>query len=971
MWDCLNNIIMREIRLFLLLLFIAVKCTAQDKPVVDVNILHNWPYILPFEGNIALSRDGRYVAYIISGQPIGQQALVFQDLHAKWKKTILTESAKILFFNSDNRGLCWQQRDTVFLQQMGEDRCQILGKTNVVSYPQNTKGEWLVITGNKPNDIFKLLNLNNRKETTFKSIKNHRWLLGGTKLILNTSADGLEVLNLKSGKADFISGVKDYLMSSDEKSIVLVKKIIETDETCLELVNLEQSKHTTIWIGHNGERPGNFVYDQKGEQIAFTVQSPRGETAIWSYTDGQPTATLKINDKTTRFNNDLPISGITSFSGNGRWLFFNLRKQLPALSHEMVTTPVNIWSYRDGVLNPAQNEKTADFRDYKAVIDLTSGQARLLEHHNDERVDGVSVGDHVILKKGAIDERLPWWPHERPSSNWLVSLVDGKRQELKKQSYRFSPTGRWLYYWDKKLEHYFSLDPKTGKSVNLTENLPTTMINDVEQTAGSEPVGLVGWYVGDSSLLVYDNYDIWKLDPMGNKKPINISGGYGRHNEIKLRLIYGDSHIYKGDEDLLLSGFGVNSQYNGFFRITLDKPGMPELLTMGPYTYFQTTVYKQSFGTGMKPLTGGTGRNKRWIVMRESSTEYPNFYVSNDLKKFTPLTYLQPQKAYNWLNSEAVKWKMYNGQINHGVLYKPENFDPTKRYPILFNYYEKYAQRCYQFPNPGLTTDNINIPWFVSRGYLVFTPDIQYNIASQPGGMTISEAAYNSVASAAEYLSHRIYVNKHKMAIQGHSFGGQETVGIITKTNLFAAAAEMAGTMDNISSYLTLVGDPIESTHKQDSGQSRMSATPWERPDLYQRNSPVHNADKIVTPLFIVHNKKDEAISFRQGIEMYMALRRLGKPCWLLQYDNSGHVLTDKKDAMDYTIRLTQYFDHYLKNKPAPQWMTMNGLGQYKGMNNLYQLDPNGNCGKDCKVCKDWNAKPESQTVALEKNKYE
>jgi len=302
---------------------------------------------------------------------------------------------------------------------------------------------------------------------------------------------------------------------------------------------------------------------------------------------------------------------------------------------------------------------------------------------------------------------------------------------------------------------------------------------------------------------------------------------------------------------------------------------------------------------------------------------------------------------------------MYNGQLNTGVLYKPEDFDSTKKYPVIFNYYEKFSQRCYQFPMPGLTTSNINIPWFVSHGYLVFTPDIQYTVASRPGGMTITEAANNAVASAAEYLSQRPYIDKNHLAIQGHSFGGHETNGIITQTNLFAAAAEMAGYSDPISAYLTLVtgneNSTVEKLHKIDHFNQRMGATPWERPDLYRRNSPVQNADKANTPLLIVHNKKDGSVNFRQGLEMYMALRRLGKPCWLLQYDNSGHTLRGR-DALDYTIRLTQYFDHYLKGKPAPYWMTINSLAEYKGKNNLYALDTLGSCNVGCAICQHQNA---------------
>lgn len=378
----------------------------------------------------------------------------------------------------------------------------------------------------------------------------------------------------------------------------------------------------------------------------------------------------------------------------------------------------------------------------------------------------------------------------------------------------------------------------------------------------------------------------------------------------------------------------------------------------------------------MPPLSAGEGKNKRWIVTRESATEYPNFYVSKDLRQFTPLTNLQPQRVYNWLTTEVVSWRMYNGQLSTGILYKPENFNPTKKYPVIFNYYEKFSHRCFQFAMPGLTTDNINIPWFVSRGYLVFTPDIQYAVAGLPGGMTISEAAYNAVASAADYLAQRPYVDKNKMAIQGHSFGGHETNGIITQTNLFAAAAEGAGYSDHVSAYLSLTnlnedGITDEWDNKIDHFNQRMGATPWERPDLFRKNSPVQNANKVTTPLLIFHNRKDGSVNFRQGVEMYMALRRLGKPCWLLQYDNSGHMLANKKDALDYTIRLTQYFDHYLKGTPAPQWMTMNMLAEYKNKNNLYELDPRGNCGKDCKVCKEWNEKEISRVARDYKNNDE
>lgn len=957
----------------IVLVSIAVQIAGQDKPLIDTGMLGTWPYISTFENAISLSGDGRYVAFIIYRLPAGQRTLIVRDLRGNWEKTIVSKSSRILFFSADGRQLCWQQGDSVWLQRTGSDQSRLLGVCGAISYPSDAKGAWMALPTSRKDSNFRLVNLVSGQELTFASIKSHRWLIGGRKLQLTTSGGDWRLLDLIAGKEISYTGVKDYSLSPGEKSMVFLTET--ANKASLQWSSLEGGEPVTIWTGQSGELPGKYVYDRTNQQLAFTVQSQNGKMAIWYYKVGLPAAVLKIEDKITGLTGGLQVSGARAFSDNGRWLFFSVRKQLPLLPTETVITPVDIWSYRDEELNPAQTGERPAFHEYAAVVEVTGKKVQLLEQQDDERI-GLSLKDHFILYKGGNSIRSDyWWPHSEPVSCWLVSLEDGKRRLINKQSRNWqsaimlsvSPSGRWIYYWDTELRHYFSVDPQTGRTTNLTEKLRVNLVDDMEQGIHSMPVGLAGWYTSDSAVLVYDNYDIWKLDPSGNKAPVNITGDYGRQHGVKLRLVNGYKDYIDPGGETLLSGYDVVSKYNGFFTIRLDKPSSFQLLSMGPYSYYQMTMTEQSFNNTLKPLTGGKGKNKHWIVMRQSATECPNFYVSRDLKEFTPVTNLQPQKKYNWLTSEAVSWRMYNGQVNTGVLYKPENFDTTKKYPVIFNYYQKFSHRCYQFPMPALTTDNINIPWFVSRGYLVFTPDIQYTVASRPGGMTISEAAYNAVASAAEYLSQRSYIDKNCMAIQGHSFGGQETVGIITQSKLFAAAAEMAGTMDNISAYLSFVTldetkNAEEKYHKQDHPQGRMGATPWERPDLYRRNSPVLNADKVTTPLMIVHNKKDGSINFRQGVEMYMALRRLGNPCWLLQYDNSGHVLADKKDALDYTIRLTQYFDHYLKGLPAPQWMTMNALTAYKGKNNLYALDPTGNCSKECKACREWNKNEERNT---------
>src|SRR5258708_6413737 len=146
-----------------------------------------------------------------------------------------------------------------------------------------------------------------------------------------------------------------------------------------------------------------------------------------------------------------------------------------------------------------------------------------------------------------------------------------------------------------------------------------------------------------------------------------------------------------------------------------------------------------------------------WIVQRCSTEEAPNYFFTRDFRDFLPMTHLQPQSGYNWLKAELVNWKLPDGSLSQGVLYKPEDLDPKKKYPVIFNYYEQLSHRMYQFPRPEFTGDDIDVAWFVSRGYLVFTPDIHYD-AAYAGRLTSGECARNALVSAARWLAKRPYI---------------------------------------------------------------------------------------------------------------------------------------------------------------------------------------------------------------------
>jgi len=209
---------------------------------------------------------------------------------------------------------------------------------------------------------------------------------------------------------------------------------------------------------------------------------------------------------------------------------------------------------------------------------------------------------------------------------------------------------------------------------------------------------------------------------------------------------------------------------------------------------------------------------------------------------------------------------------------------------------------------------NINIPYYVSNGYLVFSPDIYIKKAK------VGESAANAIISAAKHLAQYKFVDTAKMGLQGCSGGGYETNYIITQTCLFKAACASSSMADFISGYGNLSGNGESLQSMYELGWWRMGGSLWDLPQAYIKNSPVLYANQVTTPLLLFHTIHDDVCPFSQAIEYFTALRRLNKRVWLLEYKDGNHGVWGKS-ADDFSMRMKQFFDHYLREKPAPEWM--------------------------------------------------
>jgi dipeptidyl aminopeptidase/acylaminoacyl peptidase len=275
------------------------------------------------------------------------------------------------------------------------------------------------------------------------------------------------------------------------------------------------------------------------------------------------------------------------------------------------------------------------------------------------------------------------------------------------------------------------------------------------------------------------------------------------------------------------------------------------------------------------------------------------------------------QKDYNWGTAELFNWKAYNGKDATGIVYKPENFDPKKKYPMIVYFYEKLSDGLNSYHEPAPIRSAINVPYFVSNGYIIFMPDIEYKIG-HPG-----QSAYDYIVSGARALVKKGWVDSTNMALQGHSWGGYQAAQVATMTKLFKAVWAGASVANMTSAYGGIRWESgVSRQFQYEKSQSRIGATLWEKLPLYLENSPLFHLDKVTAPMVIMANDADGAVPWYQGIEMFTALRRLGKKVWMFNYNGEGHGLSQRQDMKDYQIRMQQFFDYMLKGEKPAKWIT-------------------------------------------------
>ena len=772
-----------------------------------------------------------------------------------------------------------------------------------------------------PMDELVIRNLKNGTEWTIDSLKGYKLAEKGDWMAYQRTRkdSSLVVISLDGAQKYVLPSASDYGFAKDKAVLYFVTKEDKDGKKPGMYVWTAEAPQPVLVK----EGKGIFVqttFDNAGSKLAFLYTNDKKEKdytmALWvSENAGE------AREVVTRATAGLPEGWVVSpnqrlsFSDDAARLFLGtapapLRKDSTILDANRPN--VQVWNWDEPVQYTVQqyNVKRDLKKSYAAVYQLNNNKLVQIADVElpDAQLPVKGMGDWAIVSTSKPYSLSSMWEGRTRSDYYKVSLATGERtliSEADYAGYRLSPTGKYVGTYNATDSCWYTINLADNRKIQLTT--PQTFPawdedNDVPNYPS--PHGMAGWTKEDAALLIYDRYDIWSFDPEGKKAPVKLTKN-GRENKVTYRRVALDREQMDIDlkEPMLLTGFNEVDKTTAIYRARLTSPVNPTLLAGGSYNYDNVMKAKNA---------------DKYIYSRENFEVFPDVWFTDaSFKKSIQLTQgIRQQDSFIWGTAELISWISLDGKKLEGVIYKPANFDPNKKYPMIVNFYERNSETLnkYRMPEPHRST--IDYRMYLSNGYIVFNPDNRYR-DGYPG-----ESCYNCVMPGIQEVLSRGYVDEKRIGAQGHSWGGYQVAYLATRTRLFAAIESGAPVVNMFSAYGGIRwGSGLARSFQYEHTQSRLGATPWADPRRYFENSPLFLMDKVETPILIMHNDQDGHVPWYQGIEYFVALKRLGKPAWMLNYTGEPHWPTKNPNKLDFQIRMKQFFDHFLKGEPMPKWM--------------------------------------------------
>jgi dipeptidyl aminopeptidase/acylaminoacyl peptidase len=671
----------------------------------------------------------------------------------------------------------------------------------------------------------------------------------------------------------------------------------------------------------------SLAWAKDGSRLAFVcgVAAPAGAAtlAIWQPGASQARA-VADSDKAPK-GWMLPLTNDLAWSKDGQRLFFGFKPRGSETANAaekkaakdaapdpydfdaiLAKVEGDVWHWNDPRIIPQQKLMWAREKDrtYRAVLHVEAAKVVALGALD---LPDVQVPENPRLALATSDvpylRESTWGEGGRDA--FIVDLHTGTRTPVAKRLLgpaSLSPDGRFVAYFEKGQWHLFDTAAKVSRVA--TSGLGVTLTNEEHDTPDTPPAyGLGGWVDQGASVLVYDRYDVWQIPTTGGA-PVNVTGKAGRAAEITFRVVTLDteSRGLNSREPLLLTAYHNREKNWGFYSASFAKPGVNRRLD-------EKKVFK---------FVAKAKKADALLYTREDYGEFPDVWISDAaFSQPKKVSDANPQLAeFAWGTAELVEYKSQDGVPLQGVLIKPANYVKGQRYPVITYFYERQSQRLYEFNEP-VVNHRPSFAVYAGAGYAIFLPDVVFTVG-HPG-----QSMLKCLVPGVQKLVDMGVADAKKLGLHGHSWGGYGTAYLVTQTNMFAAAVTGAPVANMTSAYGGIRWESgVARQFQYEKQQSRIGGSLWEKRDLFIENSPLFFADRIKTPLLIEHGDEDGAVPWYQGIELYLALRRLDKDCILLQYRGEPHHLRKYPNKLDYSIKMKEYFDHYLLGAPAAEWIT-------------------------------------------------
>ncbi|MFA6334993.1 MAG: prolyl oligopeptidase family serine peptidase [Bacteroidales bacterium] len=700
----------------------------------------------------------------------------------------------------------------------------------------------------------------------------------------------------------------DYIVYKTKDSLLTVSRIdgkaVRSFKKIIEYLPAEGTASVLI------TNPGSvFIYDAVKES-ADTIFG-RGKSVLKSaVSENGQNAALMIKDTLSLWNRGEGLKVVATsgcagfpkgwrlsagrdmkFSKNGSKLYFGTvppERQRDTSVAKDDFPKVNIWHWKEGIQFTQQvvDKENELKRTYLAVYNILLDNLFQIAKPEIPEVTLMDEGnsDYVLATTNKRFQLEEMWEGRSRYDVYLINTALGRSSLIKEgllANVLVSPAGKYLLWYNAPDSSWYTYSIAGSELAKITDTKSIKAADEEnDYTDWPSSYSFAGWSEGEKEIFIYDRYDIWSVDPGARRAPVKITTN-GRENGIVYRYLNLDKEnkFIDLNNDFLLSGFNQGTKGSAYYSLSNRKGEFPKELVSGLFMLSEPMKAKNSGEV---------------IYTLESFEKFPDIYLSDlTFKKSIRITNANPQQdEFNWGTAELVKWVSLDGKELEGVIYKPADFVPGKKYPMIVNFYERNSSTLFSYRIPEAHRSTVDYHLYTSNGYIIFNPDIIYKEGC-PG-----ESAYNCIMPGISKILNAGYVDKSKIGAQGHSWGGYQVAYMATRTNLFSAIESGAPVVNMFSAY----------------GGIRWGTG-------LSRSFQLFTMDKVTTPVLIMANDHDGHVPWYQGIEYFIALKRLQKPVWLLNYTGEVHWPQKLGNKVDFQKRMFQFFNHYLKEEPMPKWM--------------------------------------------------